>query len=179
MPVKFVTSVVAFFFSVSLLHAQALPTATRALQLQAGATVSLVTLDYGDGYEKGYSAFAAADLGRYLGAEAVFHDANIITPYDIGEDSFLVGPRFHITRRRFTPYAKLLFGYGTLKFAKGYYAQNSSESYFIYAYGGGLDFRATRHISVRAIDIEYQEWPSFPPHGLTPYGYSVGAAYVF
>jgi hypothetical protein len=176
---KFMTCLLGSCLSFSMLHAQAIPTATRALQIQAGGEVSLSTLDYGDGYEKGFSLYADADLTRFLGAEFTFHDANIITPHDIGEDSYLIGPTVHINRGRFRPYGKVLFGIANLKFAEGYYASASSQSYGVFALGGGLDIHIKRHINIRAIDFEYQDWPGFPPHGLTPYAYSAGAAYVF
>ena len=54
-----------------------------------------------------------------------------------------------------------------------------SQSYFIYALGGGVDYHATRHINIRLIDFEYQFWPGFKPNGLNPSGFNIGAAYVF
>ena len=50
--------------------------------------------------------------------------------------------------------------------------------YFTYAGGGGLDIRATDHITIRAIDVEAQKWPNYG-NGLSPIVVTVGAAYHF
>jgi opacity protein-like surface antigen len=51
-------------------------------------------------------------------------------------------------------------------------------AYNIFAIGGGLDYYVLPRINVRA-EYEYQQWLSFPPNGLTPKIFSVGAAYRF
>ena len=162
-----------------LLHGQAAPTATRLADIQVGVAGSAYTLDYDDGYEEGLTVYGDVDFRKHLGIEALYRNASIQTPHDIGENHLLIGPRYHVDRSRFSPYAKALLGSGTINFQKGFYAGNSSQTYFIYALGGGVDLHATRHINVRLIDFEYQIWPGFAPHGLTPYGYSAGAAYHF
>ncbi|MEO8736051.1 MAG: hypothetical protein ABI380_05890, partial [Edaphobacter sp.] len=81
---------------------------------------------------------------------------------------------------RFMPYAKALFGFGQFKFQyPSQYPSAATYTYGVYAFGGGLDLRATRHINVRAFDFEYQKWPSFRQNGLTPIVMTVGAAYTF
>lgn len=52
-------------------------------------------------------------------------------------------------------------------------------NYFAYSLGGGLDYQASEHIIIRAIDVEYQKWPSFGRDGLTPIVFTFGAAYHF
>jgi hypothetical protein len=45
------------------------------------------------------------------------------------------------------------------------------------AFGGGLDFKMTKRISVRAVDVEYQWWPDFLGSHISPYGASAGVSY--
>jgi len=45
------------------------------------------------------------------------------------------------------------------------------------AFGGGVDFRVSRKLTFRPIDLEYQEWPQFVGNSLSPYGISVGMSY--
>ncbi len=164
---------------VPTLSAQATYTATRLASLQVGVEGSAYTLDYDEGYEEGLAVYADLDVTRHWGIEGLYRNASIQTPHDIGENHLLAGPRYHITHGPFQPYAKALVGEGTINFQKGYNASSYSEHYFIYVLGGGVDFRASRHINVRLIDFEYQLWPGFRDHGLTPYGYNAGVAYHF
>jgi hypothetical protein len=40
-----------------------------------------------------------------------------------------------------------------------------------------VDIKLTKRISIRAIDVEYQEWPRWLNSSLYPYGASVGIGY--
>jgi hypothetical protein len=87
------------------------------------------------------------------------------------EDDYLIGPRIpihHFHFLRATPYGKVLFGVGN-----GPFLTNPA---FAIAYGGGVDFRLTRHFSLRAPDFEYKQW-NVTPIKLYPYGVSVGVSY--
>lgn len=87
-----------------------------------------------------------------------------------GENTYLIGPRVPIcTFHRVTPYGKFLFGLGNGPFLTG-------GNTLVLAYGGGVDYRLTRRLTLRAIDFEYQEWRINPPT-LWPYGGSVGISY--
>jgi hypothetical protein len=87
-----------------------------------------------------------------------------ITPADVGEDSYLLGPRYVFRHGRFDPYAKALFGLGRFKY-NFKDAPHTAYTYKIYSFGGGLDIDLTRYINVRALDFEYQQWPGYPPNG--------------
>ena len=163
----------------SIAKAQNLPAAKRVVGLQVGVACSSYTLDYGEGREDGITVYADLDLPKHLGLEALYRNASIQTPHDIGENHLLVGPRLSAHKGRFIPYGKALVGVGTINFQQGYNVTSSSQSYFIYALGGGLDYHATRRLNLRLIDFEYQLWPGFKPNGLTPTGFSIGAAYAF
>ena len=129
--------------------------------------------------KKALKFMATSTFRTILALRRLYRNASIQTPSDLGENHVLVGPRYRFIKGRFTPYAKGLVGLGTINFQVGSYQQASSQSYFIYALGGGVDFRASRHINIRLIDYEYQLWPTFKPHGLTPTGINLGAAWVF
>jgi hypothetical protein len=162
----------------SLARAQALPTATAAGNLQVGAGWTYAKPDYGPQSIKGVSGFADFDFRPHFGVEAVYHYIALVTPTDLAEDSILAGPRFVLPYGRINIYAKALFGAGDLVIQE---AQDNvgrqAGYYFAYGAGGGVDLRATNHLIVRAIDVEYQHWNY--QTGLTPFVITVGAAYRF
>lgn len=175
-----------FVFGLSLAsHAQAVPMATRLGSVQIGAGFSFAIPDYGQTYIKGYTVYGDADLWRRVGVEADVHQINVFTPTDIGEDTYLVGPRFTIMRRdRVRVYAKALGGIGRFEYQSGTYHSPHTDTFGVYSLGGGIEFRASQHINIRAVDIEAQKWPGyatpgFPAHGLTPFVTTFGAAYAF
>ncbi len=97
------------------------------------------------------------------------------------EDSYLAGPKINVFRHgKFRPYAKVLFGVGKINFPY----EIGNGSYFAIAPGGGLDYRLTRLLILRA-EYEYQYWPAAPgivgepSNGLHPNGFSAGVAYRF
>lgn len=162
------------------LNAQASPTATRAAFIQVGAGLSVFQPDYNQGPIKGYSFYGTFDFTSHIGLAGDIHVINVITPGDIAESSFLFGPRFVMHRGRLHPYGKALAGIGVFTFQPVYVtSSSSSSSHKMYAFGGGLDVNVKRHWNIRAFDFEYQRWPGVGANGLTPYGITVGSAYVF
>ena len=159
------------------LRAQAAPTATRNGRLQLGAGISISRPDYTPHTNKGITGYADFDLTYHLGVEAVIHETSIITPGDIGEDSYLVGPRYVFHLHRFQPYVKVLFGFGRFN-TQFDNRPHTSDTYGVYAIGGGLDYRVSPHINIRG-DYEGQRWPNFPPDGLTPSVTTIGVGYAF
>jgi hypothetical protein len=160
-------------------RAQALPTATAKGSFQVGLGYTVAQPDYGQQNLQGVSGFADFDFGLHLGVEADVHYVAFITPTDIAENTYLIGPRIMLPHGRFTLYGKVLLGYGDLVIQE--LQDNIGHPggfYFTYAGGGGLDIRATDRITIRAIDIEAQKWPNYG-NGLSPYVYTVGAAYHF
>jgi hypothetical protein len=158
-------------------HSQAVPTASRPGELQLGAGYSIVSPDYAQKKDMGPTFYVTFDFTSHLGVEADAHIASVSAPADIGEDSYLIGPRYVIRHKRFEPYFKALFGIGVLSFQADN-APHYSQSQFAYALGGGLDLRATHSINIRCFDFEYQGW-SLPPNGLSPTVITFGAAYKF
>jgi len=95
------------------------------------------------------------------------------------ERSLLIGPRYIVHRYgKFEPYGKFLIGQGEIQYPYGI----GSGSYFALAPGDGVNYRASRRLTVRA-EYEYQFWldsPGFglkPQHALHPNGINVGVAY--
>jgi hypothetical protein len=156
--------------------AQATPTASRSGSLQIGAGFTYVIPDYSQAHDKGPTFYASYDFTQHIGIEGDIHYASIISPDDVGEDSYLIGPRYVINHKRFSPYAKLLFGVGQLNLQFDT-SPHTKTSHFAYAVGAGLDYKLTRSINVRAFDFEYQEWNYLS--GLTPIVMTIGVAYQF
>ena len=96
---------------------------------------------------------------------------------EIYQDNYLIGPRVPIHQfGRVTPYGKFLFGIGKMNFE---YSATSCRCTNL-VYGGGADVQLTKRISWRAVDFEYQQWPTWyalQNGQLHPYGFSTGIGY--
>ncbi len=130
--------------------------------------------DYVDPKLVGVGAYVDLNLFRGIGIEAEgrwqrFHEFE-----SVSQDNYLIGPRVklpHVWRAK--PYVKALGGFSNMNFE-----QNVATGRFsTLAFGGGVDLSVTRRWSVRAIDAEYQIWPSFLDSTLKPYGISAGIGY--
>jgi hypothetical protein len=91
------------------------------------------------------------------------------------QSHYLIGPRVPVYRlgRRGQIYGKALIGLGKMDFPFGGYG-----SFTALAFGGSLDYRLTRKLTLRPVDFEYQYWPVWIKNqSLQPYGVSVGMAY--
>ena len=177
---------ILFVAGVHSTHAQVVPSATgRQLSLTAGGLGSVFQPDYGGGGVAatgpnrlyGVGAYVDVKFTRWIQIEAEGRWLRFNEFEDISQDNYLIGPRLPIRRLRFwraTPYAKGLIGYARMNF-------DNNEAYGRFtdiAFGGGLDIKLTRKISVRAIDFEYQDWPKWVNNqSLYPYGASVGIGY--
>lgn len=168
-------------------YSQAVPMATRLKQAQVGAGFSFAIPDFGQTYVKGFTIYGDLDLTHRLAIEADMHydSLDMFSSTGIGEQTYLIGPRFSLLRRdRLNAYAKLLGGVGRFQYKSGYFPDPHTDTFGAFAFGGGIDFRASQHLNIRAIDIEAQRWPGFgtpgrPAHGITPFVTTFGAAYIF
>lgn len=122
------------------------------------------------------SPFALYGMGAYLDARftrwaQIEAEARWLHWHEyagINENTYMIGPRIPIyTFRRFTPYGKVLFGWGSGSFLTG---QATTL-----AYGGGVDYQLTSRFTLRAIDFEYLQFRVTPT--IRPYGGSVGVSY--
>ena len=158
---------------------QATPTASRRGGLSVGAGFSTTSPDYAQRYAKGLSGWVDLDFTQHLSAEIMIHKDSIWTVTDIGEDTYMIGPRYTFHYKRLDPYIKVMLGYGVFQ-TQYDFRPHTSDSYFAYAGGAGLDYRLRPHINIRIIDAEAQRWPSFANNGgLSPYVYTFGGSYVF
>jgi hypothetical protein len=168
------------FCAVPALQAQRLPTATRAVDIQAGGGYVYGHSDYGRTLS-GYGVYGTVDFRYHFGVELEYHKASGSDL--IYEKTYEVGPRYVWHYGRLNPYGKFMVGRGVFNFPP-YEPGGESRAnlaYNMYAFGGGVDYRVKRYLNVRG-DFEYQEWGSdtgFLPHGLAPYLGTIGVAYHF
>ena len=164
----------------SALHAQATAAATRGGVSQVGVGYTYSNEDeYPGQHLQGVTVYGTFDLNNHLGVEGDVHLASIIKSYlQYKETSYDAGLRWVQHYRRFSPYAKGLVGFGhsTANNSIQIVGGSTPGSYFLFGLGGGLDYSLTDKINARA-DFEYQRWPNFPPHGLTPPLFTIGVAY--
>lgn len=166
----------------SALHAQATPAATRGGISQVGVAYTFSNEDqYIGKYLQGMTFYGTFDLNNHIGIEGNVHLVSLFKSYyDYKESSYDAGVRWVYHYRRFHPYAKGLIGLGhaTAPNPNQIVGGSTPGTYFLFALGTGLDYSISEKINARA-DFEYQRWPNFPPNGLTPPLFSVGAAYRF
>src|SRR5260370_29176720 len=133
--------------------------------------------DYAQQYLKGVTFYGDFDFTHNIGSEFDIH-YSAVTPQDISENSYLVDPRYTLRHKRLAEYRNVLFRFGRFGFQKGDFVSATTATYGVYAFGAGVEFMATHHINVRPFDVEFQKWPGFTPHSLSPITYTFVAAYV-
>lgn len=175
MPVLKKLFALSLFLSISLaLHAQAGPAARGGTgSIFAGGTYSAFKPDFGTNWLMGIGGYFDVNLNDRYAAEGEARLLRFNQRQEVHEDTYLIGPKVTFRHRKFEPYGKVLFGVGEINLTKSY----AHGGFFAMALGGGLDYRLTPRLKIRAIDYEYQMWPGFLGRGLSPSGFSVGAAY--
>lgn len=165
------------------LHGQAVYTAGKRFDIQAGGTFVLTRSDYGTQDFKGAGVYSTIDFRRHLGIELDFRQAG--GPLNTYERNYEAGLRYVLHYNRVAPYAKLMIGRGVFNFPP--YPNDPSGlasanlAYNMYAFGGGADYSLKPYLNLRA-DFEYQDWGSDPyllTTGISPMVFSVGAAWHF
>jgi len=176
---------------------QAAPTAVRPADLQVGAGFTWANSDYVPNKIGGFAFYADYDLVGLFGVEANFHrvrDPNpdpLVPSNHFSETTYEIGGRYvrHYYRGRLAPYGKVLYGRGVVNFPAhqklnpdgGLETYIDNIGYNLVAFGGGLDYRLSKRINIRA-DFEYQHWFASDqelPAGLAPYLFTFGGAYHF
>src|SRR5271168_1716619 len=176
-------SICLVFFASTRLHAQATPTASAKGELQIGALFVYGNSDYRPQNFKGYGFYTTFDFKYHFGIEGEFHQLNDPDAADdVYERTYEIGPRYVLHHGRYNPYAKLMYGRGVFNYPPVFgdpkIGPAANLAYNLGAIGAGVDYRVVPGINVRA-DYEYQKWPNFPPNGLSPWIFSIGAAYRF
>ncbi len=140
--------------------AQSRPAATKAAGIAIFGGVSRISPGYSS--DTNYGATIGADFTRYTrlidpSLEVRYTDSSGPT---VGETTLQGGLKLEKGFGRFRPYGDLLVGYGSITFQHpviyptGPY---SSDNSFIYAGGGGLDYRLTSTVALKG-DVEAQSW---------------------
>jgi opacity protein-like surface antigen len=170
-------------------HAQVAPSASQGgLPIVLGGGFSDFSIDWGPGKRmEGISAWADWFPNRLpaslsgLGVEVEGRDIDFARPAVITrmrQDTGVGGAIYTWNRyRSFRPYAKYLFGIGSIEFPpSGTY---SHDTFLVLSPGGGMEYHAWGHIWIRG-DYEYQFWhDTFGVHDLNPNGFTIGASYDF
>ena len=99
----------------------------------------------------GHGFSAVADVGGY------FQNNVVASSRSFTMETFLFGPRYSIRHsKKWTPFAQFLaggaHGSGTLY---GTAATAGSANSFAFSAGGGLDWKASRNVSIRLFQAEY------------------------
>ncbi|MGA2808817.1 MAG: outer membrane beta-barrel protein [Terracidiphilus sp.] len=184
----------AFLLSCILLaagavSAQVTPSATaRQLSVTAGGMVSIFQPDFEGDWDAAGQPIAEASsnalfgaggyvdlrLSRWVQLEAEGRWLRFNQYSNIHEDNYLAGPRLPVYRfRKATVYGKVLGGFSKMTFD----SYGDHGRFTALAFGGGMDVKVTRRLSIRALDVEYQYWPEWGNSTLSPYGASVGVGY--
>jgi opacity protein-like surface antigen len=164
-------------FAATVSHAQVAPAATKdSFSISVGGMGSMFQPDYaGEGIAQtspnrlyGVGAYGDVHFSHWVQVEAEARFLRFNEYLGIDQNTYLVGPRIPIVNfHGLEPYGKVLVGLGNGSFLTG--------SSFVVAYGGGVDYKLSRRLTLRAIDFEYQQWHVTPT--LWPYGGSVGLSY--
>lgn len=186
---KYVLSLCLAVGIVPALHAQATATASKILDIQAGASFVAALPDYSylgsKPTYKGYGIYSTIGFMPHIGLMLDFHQVNAPSPKIEYERTYEVGGRYVLHYGRFQPYAKLMYGRGVFNFppnpANPTGPSEANIAYNLFGGGGGLDFRLKPYLNLRA-DYEYQKWGGdqfLLPNGISPQLFSIGAAYHF
>lgn len=106
----------------------------------------------------GFGGTAAVNANNWLGVVGDFGGCKV-TGLPSGTSSsawtYLFGPRIYLAgNSRISPYAQVLLGGEHLSATVTGLATATSSS-FAMTFGGGLDLRATKHVSIRPLQMEY------------------------
>ncbi len=109
----------------------------------------------------------AGDLAGYALTPGFIHDAAM---------TYLAGPRFTLRRRRASPFVQSLFG-GAL--SDDGITNAGLTSVFAMTAGGGVDFRVSRHVAVRPVQVEYllMKFPDGANNRQNSFRYSSGVVF--
>ena len=157
--------------------AQAVPTATgRQLTITAGGIASGFQSDDANDYLVGAGTYVDVHFSHWVQLEGEARWLRWNEYFGEHEDNYLIGPRVPIWHfgSKTEIFGKALIGYGKMTFPYGY----GYGTFTALAFGGSLDYHATRKLTIRALDVEYQDWPVWLNNSsLQPYGVSVGVGY--
>lgn len=122
----------------------------------------------------GVGAYVDVKLSRWVQLEAEGRWQRFNKYSGISQDNYLIGPRLPVYRFwKATVYGKALGGFSKMNFD----SFGNHGTFTDIAFGGGVDLRMSKRLSVRLADVEYQYWPAWGNSKLSPYGASIGIGY--
>ncbi len=172
-----VTTLALFVGSIAnISHAQSMPTASRAGDLQIGGGFVFASSDYNFTpiHLIGAAAYTTFARRNHWGGEFDFRQNNSTSDSTVYQRTYEIGPRIFLQRGPLIPYAKVLYGRGVYNFSNNI----ANIAYNMYTLGGGADYELTRSINLRC-DYEYQTWMGFPIKNLHPNVITIGVAWHF
>jgi opacity protein-like surface antigen len=157
MKLKFVVSLVglAFLFG-------AAAQAQERQVIEFGASYSYLrynpaTSGFNDHSLNGGNGSVAINVNSWLSGVADFGGYSEYRPARFGSSTlstYLFGPRVSLNRYgRVTPFAQVLVGVAHA--GNNYFTTGGSQTPFAAAIGGGVDWRLTSHIRLRAAEVDY------------------------
>jgi len=123
----------------------------------------------------GPGAFVDVRFTRWVQIEAEGRWLRLNQFEGVHQDNYLIGPRvpvYHFWKA--TLYGKALGGFSKMTIDP---TIDAHGTFTTIAFGGGMDVKLTKRISIRAFDGEYQYWPAWGNSKLFPYGASAGIGY--
>ena len=164
--VRALTTLCFVLVSCSLVHAQAMPAASRPFTISAfgGATGTFTGLDGG----KNLGITAGGDLG-FKPFHYYYPSVEVRGTYPIddghvdSQKNILGGVKVERFFGNFHPYVDFFFGRGKIDYLNGGYPNPAGTLLYldsisnVYGPGGGLDFVLTDHFALK-IDAQYQHY---------------------
>jgi hypothetical protein len=196
--VAFVLSCILLATAAVPARAQAVPSATAGrFSITAGGTASIFQPDFAGDWSCakpcsssaplwypvaassnqplfGVGAYVDMKFSRWVQLEAEGRWLRFNQFDNIHQDNYLIGPRvpvYHFWKS--TVYAKALAGASKMTLDSG----GDHGTFTDVAFGGGMDIKMTKRLSLRLPDLEYHYWPTWGNSTLSPYGASVGIGY--
>jgi hypothetical protein len=162
--------------------AQAMPTASKTMDISAFAGFDYSNPEYGPDKNTGFTF--GANVTRYYNLPvelSIEVRANLTNGTDVSERTYLIGLRAQgNVLHSLHPYGDILFGIGDIHFnlsdGSTYIGDNST----VFNYGGGVNIDAYRQFQLK-LDIQRQSWSLGHGSGNTfsPYIAMVGVTYRF
>jgi hypothetical protein len=158
--------------------AQVNPAATReGMSIHVGGEASAFQPDYsGNGIAQtspnrlyGVGAYFDVHLSRWLQIAGEGRWLRFNENQGIGQNTYMIGPKVPVWEfHRWVPYGKGMVGWGS---GPGWLSGRATTI----AYGGGMEYRLSKRITIRVFDFQEEYWRTIPT--LHPYGASAGISY--
>ena len=105
----------------------------------------------------GWNGAITGNINDWFGVEADFSGAyKDIGGVDLSAHTYTFGPVFSVTRERVKPFAHALFG--GFRASAGFAGTGESINGLAMMFGGGVDVKASDHISIRAVQADWIIW---------------------